>query len=206
MQWQDCRGATRWLAAPAPQSSPSTATASSQCQDSSTIAWTSPDSHRTTAGQFVAYSVTSVWDHGTDATWAWRRDISHGKFMGPRMAPTPQVAGPKDRLCREAALEPPRRPSSDSTTNSPLACADRASRPAKCCGARPSIPRRIMAEPRPRLHRAGQDCWCDRAQRQSPGQHRTHALDRCGRLSWRNPDASASQPTVVARGPATGAL
>lgn len=42
---------------------------------------------RTTAGQFVAYGVTSVWDRGTDATRIeeWRRDISYGRFMGPRI-------------------------------------------------------------------------------------------------------------------------
>lgn len=42
---------------------------------------------RTTAGQFVAYGVTSVWDRGTDAARIeeWRRDISYGKFMGPRI-------------------------------------------------------------------------------------------------------------------------
>ena len=42
---------------------------------------------RATAGQFVAYGVTSVWDRGTDATRIaeWQRDISYGKFMGPRI-------------------------------------------------------------------------------------------------------------------------
>lgn len=42
---------------------------------------------KTTAGQFVAYGVTSVWDRGTDAARIeeWRRDISYGKFMGPRI-------------------------------------------------------------------------------------------------------------------------
>ena len=42
---------------------------------------------RASAGQFVALGVTSVWDRGTDATKIaeWRRDISHGKFMGPRI-------------------------------------------------------------------------------------------------------------------------
>ena len=42
---------------------------------------------RSTAGQFVAYGVTSVWDRGTDATMTeeWRRAISYGKFMGPRI-------------------------------------------------------------------------------------------------------------------------
>jgi len=50
------------------------------------------------AGQFVAYGITSVWDRGTDAAKIarWQRDISHGKFMGPRIvrsdaaAPAPQ--------------------------------------------------------------------------------------------------------------------
>lgn len=39
------------------------------------------------AGQFVAYGITSVWDRGTDAARIaqWQRDISHGKFMGPRI-------------------------------------------------------------------------------------------------------------------------
>jgi cytosine/adenosine deaminase-related metal-dependent hydrolase len=46
----------------------------------------------------VASGITSVWDTGTDAAKIaqWRRDLSHGKFMGPRVvrsdaaAPAPQ--------------------------------------------------------------------------------------------------------------------
>ena len=51
---------------------------------------------RAGAGQFVAYGVTSVWDHGTDATRIaqWQRDISHGKFMGPRIVRA-DAAGPR---------------------------------------------------------------------------------------------------------------
>lgn len=53
---------------------------------------------RAGAGLFVASGITSVWDTGTDAAKIarWRRDISHGKFMGPRIvrsdaaAPSPQ--------------------------------------------------------------------------------------------------------------------
>lgn len=50
----------------------------------------------TTAGQFVANGVTSVWDRGTDATRteAWRRDISYGKFMGPRIVRADAAGGP----------------------------------------------------------------------------------------------------------------
>ena len=42
---------------------------------------------RASAGQFVALGVTSVWDRGTDAARIaeWQRDISYGKFMGPRI-------------------------------------------------------------------------------------------------------------------------
>lgn len=42
---------------------------------------------RASAGQFVAVGVTSVWDRGTDAARIaeWQRDISYGKFMGPRI-------------------------------------------------------------------------------------------------------------------------
>lgn len=42
---------------------------------------------RATAGYFVALGVTSVWDRGTDAAMIaeWQRDLSHGKFMGPRI-------------------------------------------------------------------------------------------------------------------------
>ena len=52
---------------------------------------------RTTAGQFVAYGVTSVWDRGTDATRIeeWRRDISYGKFMGPRIVRADAAGGPQ---------------------------------------------------------------------------------------------------------------
>ena len=51
---------------------------------------------RTSAGQFVAYGVTSVWDRGTDATRTeeWRRDISYGKFMGPRIVRADATGGP----------------------------------------------------------------------------------------------------------------
>lgn len=47
------------------------------------------------AGQFVAYGITSVWDRGTDAAKIaqWQRDISHGKFMGPRIVRS-DVSGP----------------------------------------------------------------------------------------------------------------
>ncbi len=39
------------------------------------------------AARFVAHGVTSVFDAGTDASRIaeWRRDISYGKFMGPRI-------------------------------------------------------------------------------------------------------------------------
>jgi adenine deaminase len=49
---------------------------------------------RAGAGQFVAWGVTSVWDRGTDAgrIEEWRRDISHGKFMGPRIVRADAVA------------------------------------------------------------------------------------------------------------------
>lgn len=52
---------------------------------------------RSTAGQFVAYGVTSVWDRGTDATRIdeWRRDISYGKFMGPRIVRADAAGGPQ---------------------------------------------------------------------------------------------------------------
>lgn len=52
---------------------------------------------RTTAGQFVAYGVTSVWDRGTEATRTeeWRRDISYGKFMGPRIVRADAAGGPQ---------------------------------------------------------------------------------------------------------------
>jgi len=45
------------------------------------------DFDRAGAGQFVAYGITSVWDRGTDAATIaqWQRDLSHGKFMGPRI-------------------------------------------------------------------------------------------------------------------------
>ncbi len=53
---------------------------------------------RAGAGLFVASGITSVWDTGTDAAKIarWRRDLSYGKFMGPRIvrsdaaAPAPQ--------------------------------------------------------------------------------------------------------------------
>ena len=69
---------------------------------------------RTTAGQFVAYGVTSVWDRGTDATTIeeWRRDISYGKFMGPRIV----RADAAPRLQKEPAL-----PGSGAGATSPLA-------------------------------------------------------------------------------------
>src|SRR5688572_28087748 len=53
---------------------------------------------KTTAGQFVAYGVTSVWDRGTDAarTEQWRRDISYGKFMGPRIVRADPAGGPQN--------------------------------------------------------------------------------------------------------------
>ena len=52
---------------------------------------------RSTAGQFVAYGVTSVWDRGTDAARIeeWRRDISYGKFMGPRIVRSDAAGGPQ---------------------------------------------------------------------------------------------------------------
>jgi imidazolonepropionase-like amidohydrolase len=58
---------------------------------------------RTTAGQFVAYGVTSVWDRGTDAARIeeWRRDISYGKFMGPRIVRADAAA---PHLQKEPAL------------------------------------------------------------------------------------------------------
>jgi adenine deaminase len=53
---------------------------------------------RSTAGQFVAYGVTSVWDRGTDAARIeeWRRDISYGKFMGPRIVRADPAGGPQN--------------------------------------------------------------------------------------------------------------
>jgi predicted amidohydrolase YtcJ len=53
---------------------------------------------KATAGQFVAYGVTSVWDRGTDAakTEEWRRDISYGKFMGPRIVRADAAGGPQN--------------------------------------------------------------------------------------------------------------
>ena len=70
---------------------------------------------RATAGQFVAYGVTSVWDRGTDATRIeeWRRDISYGKFMGPRIVRADAAA---PRLQEEPAL-----PGSGAGATSPLA-------------------------------------------------------------------------------------
>jgi imidazolonepropionase-like amidohydrolase len=45
---------------------------------------------RETAGRFVAYGVTSVRDAGDESPQIteWRREISHGKFMGPRILET----------------------------------------------------------------------------------------------------------------------
>lgn len=52
---------------------------------------------RDAAGLFVAYGVTSVRDTGTDAARLaeWRREIAHGKFMGPRIVE--DTAGARDR-------------------------------------------------------------------------------------------------------------
>src|SRR5688500_4703474 len=52
---------------------------------------------RSSVGQFVAYGVTSVWDRGTDAARIeeWRRDISYGKFMGPRIVRADPAGGPQ---------------------------------------------------------------------------------------------------------------
>jgi imidazolonepropionase-like amidohydrolase len=55
---------------------------------------------RDTAGLFVAYGVTSVRDAGTDAARLaeWRREIAHGKFMGPRIVEATAGARGQDSL------------------------------------------------------------------------------------------------------------
>ena len=149
-----------------------------------------------------------VWDRGTDATRTeeWRRDISYGKFMGPRIVRADAAGRPSEenRHCRGAARERPRPSPWDSTTNSPRACADQASRPPKCCGARRWTPRPFMAAASISVRSSRARLPTDRAQRRSAGQHRAHPHDRCSRVPRGNPDARPSQPTVVARATAAG--
>ena len=49
---------------------------------------------RDAAGMFVAYGVTSVRDAGGDSPRVieWRREIAHGKFMGPRLVESVSAA------------------------------------------------------------------------------------------------------------------
>src|SRR5688500_5540858 len=55
---------------------------------------------RASAGRFVALGVTSVWDRGTDPARIaeWQRDLSHGKFMGPRIVRADDAAPAKEEL------------------------------------------------------------------------------------------------------------
>ena len=105
---------------------------------------------RTTAGQFVAYGVTSVWDRGTDATRIeeWRRDISYGKFMGPRIVRADAAApGLQNEPCiarkrRRSDLAHRRRiPRRTRRARAPIGPHGRR----RCCGARRWTPRPFMA-------------------------------------------------------------